>query len=118
MYAERGASVRVNLSQPPAVLRLSLNGHDESSEMPTTSSKTALSRCQPIGVPGLYSFSYENVRKIGRFKAGKRGCFFLYIQQKRRYRLGMVQRPVCKTIVPAERNGSAFAEITVKFKFL
>jgi hypothetical protein len=38
-------------------LRRSRNTHAESRDTPTTSPKTALSRCHPIGVPGRYSLT-------------------------------------------------------------
>ena len=57
-YAERGSGIMLTRSHFPFVsARLRRKTHLFSSEMPTTLSNTALSRCHPIPAPGAYSLT-------------------------------------------------------------
>ncbi len=64
-YAERGAAMIAARCHLPPCARRNLNRHGETSEMPTTSAKTGLSRCYPMAAPDPYSVTRTYCKSPG-----------------------------------------------------
>src|SRR6476469_10026739 len=80
-YTERGSAVRDTRSQAVPFFRRRRKVHGASSEIPTTSPKTALSLCHPMPAPAEYSVTRTICRSVA-VSSAKSAAFCLTSRRK------------------------------------